>query len=104
MGAVTLTADEAAVGRRTYMPSVIADAIRAHWSDVEDGDRANLLRDLRQEIALADVRDGDRLLTPNYLAEGPFRVVRDNWSVSTWAMLRKVLRTSTHRPSGSLHQ
>ena len=54
LGTMLICSLRYAIGRRSYMPSLIAERIRTYWNHLSEKDREVLYRDLSGEIRAAD--------------------------------------------------
>jgi hypothetical protein len=51
LGTLLVCSVRYSVGRRTYMPGLVADLVRRHWHDIDQGSRETLRRDVDEAIA-----------------------------------------------------
>lgn len=50
LGTLLVCSVRYSIGRRTYMPSLVADHVMRYWRDLDAGSRATLLRDVEEAI------------------------------------------------------
>lgn len=74
-GVIALCAVRYALGRRTYMPSLVADWLKRHWNCLTEQNQRSILRDVDDEFKRAEELED-------------FSTIGDPCDINTWRNLR----------------